>query len=120
MRVLVCGGRDFSDQGFLNSILDLYHAKLGFSLVIEGGARGADSLARTWAIRNKVACDEFKANWDAFGRAAGSIRNRLMLEEGKPDFVIAFPGAKGTENMISQAKLKKVPVLKIELPNERS
>jgi hypothetical protein len=120
MRVLVCGGRDFSDQGFLNSILDLYHAKLSFSFVIEGGARGADSLARTWSIKNKIAYKEFKADWEFFGRAAGSIRNRLMLEEGKPDFVIAFPGAKGTENMISQAKLKKVPVLKIELPIARS
>lgn len=119
-KVLVCGGRDFTDQAFLNTILDLYHAKCKFELVIEGGAKGADSLARTWAIMNKIGYSEFKADWDSFGRAAGSIRNRLMLEESKPDLVLAFPGHSGTANMINQARLKKTPVIEIVLPKNRS
>lgn len=48
-RVLVCGGRDFADRGALHLALDRLHASLGFSVVIAGGARGADTLAAEWA-----------------------------------------------------------------------
>lgn len=119
-KVLVCGGRDFFDQAFLNTILDLYHAKCKFELVIEGGAKGADSLARTWAITNDINYYTSKADWDSFDPAAISIRNRLILEESKPDLVLAFPGHTGTENMINQARLKKTPVVEIVLPKNRS
>lgn len=52
----------------------------------------------------------FPADWETHGRAAGHIRNRQMLVEGKPDIVVAFAGGRGTQNMINQARKAGVTV----------
>ena len=109
MRVLVCGGRDYTDSHKLHEVLDsLDKIEL---VIIEGGARGADTMASCWAAFNSVECLTFHANWNKYGRGAGHIRNQQMLDEGKPDLVIAFPGGKGTANMISRAKKAGVDVI---------
>ena len=104
MRVLVCGGRDYADRGALFSALDRLASKRGVSEVIHGGATGADSLAGEWARARGVMCSVFRADWERHGRAAGPKRNQRMLEEGKPDGVVAFPGGRGTADMIQRAK----------------
>jgi hypothetical protein len=104
MKVLVCGGRDFQDWKRFKSVLDILHVKLGFNLIISGGARGADTFAILWAKTNNIECKIFYADWMSYGKRAGLIRNQKMLDVGKPDLVIAFPGGKGTEDMISRAK----------------
>lgn len=52
----------------------------------------------------------FKADWSKDGRKAGPVRNSVMLSVGKPDLVIAFPGGRGTADMVRKAKAKGVPV----------
>lgn len=111
-RILVCGGRDYVQKWKIFEVLDLYIGQVKF--IIHGAARGADLLAREWALINGVDELSFKADWDRFGLAAGPIRNKRMLDEGHPDLVIAFPGGKGTANMITQAKKSGVTVIKIE------
>lgn len=101
MRVLVCGGRRFSDYYWLNEVLSDYHVRRGISVVIHGGASGADRLAGRWAQAAGVEVITFSAKWWKYGRAAGPIRNRQMLVEGKPDVVIAFPGGRGTADMVA-------------------
>lgn len=113
MRLLVCGGRDYRNRVELYDTLDRYHAVKPIALVIHGAARGADTLAQQWADDRGVCCLQFPANWDRDGKAAGHIRNRLMLTEGKPDFVIAFPGKRGTADMVRQAKAAGVAVREI-------
>lgn len=108
MRVLVCGSRDFINAAKLYKTLDDLHAKYNFEVLIEGGAPGADTLASLWAKSQRISCLEFPAEWLKYGRAAGPIRNKQMLEEGKPDLVVAFPrttlaDSKGTKNMVEQA-----------------
>lgn len=109
-RVLVCGGRNYNDQEKVFSVLDAAHAANPIIKVIHGGAFGADLIAACWAEKRSVQTEEFKADWEANGRAAGPIRNRKMLDEGKPDLIIAFPGGRGTRNMIEQAEGANVPV----------
>ena len=104
MRVLVCGGRDFADQSYLNYRLKLLHKATPISVLIQGGARGADSLAKTWAIINCVKVLEFPADWETHGKSAGPIRNAQMLLEGKPDLVVAFKGGVGTRDMVRRAQ----------------
>jgi acyl-CoA synthetase (NDP forming) len=55
----------------------------------------------------------FPANWKKHGKSAGPIRNQLMLDVGKPDLVIAFPGGSGTADMIRRARKAGVPVKEI-------
>lgn len=53
------------------------------------------------------------ANWDVFDRRAGPVRNSWMLDL-KPDLVIAFPGGRGTQNMVEQAKKRGIKVMTVE------
>jgi hypothetical protein len=111
MRVLVCGGRDFTDTEQVADVLDGYlvgaHGEL---VIIQGGARGADQLARRWCEKHDVACVTVPARWAQDGRGAGPMRNRRMLEWFPPDSVVAFPGGKGTADMIRRAVVAGVPV----------
>lgn len=52
------------------------------------------------------------------GKAAGPIRNQRMLDDGKPDRVLAFPGGRGTANMVKLAKAAGVPVHEIRILEE--
>lgn len=116
MRVLVCGGRDFNDAQRVFAVLDHYHAQRPFSVVIHGAARGADTLAADWGRQRGIMTLAFPvpaADWEKYGKAAGSIRNAQMLREGEPDLVIAFPGDRGTADMCKQAGGDCIPVLKI-------
>jgi hypothetical protein len=110
MKAIVCGGRAFNNVDVLWEVLDKYDP----DFVIQGGAYGADFVAKDWAKRHNKGVIEHKADWDQYGRGAGPIRNAKMLTE-KPDIVIAFPGGKGTENMITQAKEHGFEVRKIKI-----
>jgi len=98
--VLVCGGRAFRDRRLLFSTLD----NLTIDCLVHGGAEGADSLAGEWAISRKVPEIIVPAQWNGFGRPAGILRNGWMLKFTKVNHVVAFPGGRGTANMIQQAE----------------
>ena len=78
--------------------------------IIEGGAKGADKLAREWAASRGIPVRTFKADWRRYGRGAGPQRNEQMLDEGKPDLVVAFPGGSGTASMMRLARAAGVRV----------
>lgn len=112
-RILVCGGRGFAEQALLFGVLDMEAESAHVFTIIQGGADGADRLARLWCHSRKVRFDNYPADWRSHGRAAGPIRNQTMLAEGKPTKVIAFPGGRGTADMIRRARSAGVPVFEI-------
>ncbi len=114
MRVLVCGGRDYDDAVRVHLVLDWLHELFEIEAIIHGNATGADILAQEWCIKNDVVDYPFPAKWDDYGKAAGPLRNTDMLYEGKPHIVIAFPGGRGTADMVAKAKRAKVPVGEIK------
>jgi len=109
MRLLVCGDRHWTDYNTIRRVIKEYSPEV----VIEGEARGADSLARLAAESLNIPVIKFPAQWDLYGRAAGPIRNKQMLEEGKPDMVLAFhdntQASKGTKNMVMLARKAYIP-----------
>jgi hypothetical protein len=105
IRVLVCGGRDFLDYKNVREVLDAYQ----IDTIINGGATGTDALARRYAIENNIKIETYYADWDRYGRQAGPIRNAEMIK-CKPDLIIAFPGGKGTANMIKLGRTHNIPV----------
>lgn len=113
MRVLVCGGRDFTNTARIFEVLDYYHAQRPFACLIHGGARGADTGAGDWGFARGVPVLRFPADWNTHGRAAGRIRNAQMIAKGNPDLVIAFPGGYGTRNMTTQARENWIDTLVI-------
>lgn len=114
MRVLVCGGRTYNNRTKLFDELTALRRLPGLKIIIiQGGARGADALAKEWARLFQCEMIEEPADW-SLGRAAGSIRNALMLSKHKPDLVVAFPGGRGTANMVRLANDAGVKVVRIE------
>jgi hypothetical protein len=100
MRVLVCGGRNFDDKPLMEKVLNDFKP----THIIQGAAKGADSMAGEYAARHDIKQSIFPADWGKYGKGAGHIRNQQMLDEGKPDLVVAFPGGKGTANMIERTR----------------
>ena len=113
MRVLVCGGRDYRDYDKVWAKLDAMHKREPITLLIEGGAQGADTYAYQWALARKVPRLTIKADWETHSKAAGAIRNAAMLKM-EPDVVVAFPGGKGTNNMMTQTRRAGVKLVVVK------
>lgn len=111
LNIIVCGGRDYNNYSFLTEKLN----ELAPTFVIQGGAKGADFLAKKYCIDNNISFNQIDAKWDLYGLSAGPKRNKEMLDlllskEGEK-LVVAFPGGKGTLNMINQAKSFSIKVI---------
>lgn len=120
-RVLVCGDRTWTDKEAIMKILSQYPSD---TVIIHGDngdvdpttgkvIKGADKLAGECAKELGLTVKAFPAQWEKYGRAAGLVRNKEMLDEGLPIEVIAFhcdiTKSKGTKNMIAQASKRKIP-----------
>lgn len=105
---LFCGSRDWSDRDSIRR--DLSSLPPG-SIVIEGGARGADRIAREEAQALGIHVATVGALWHSFGRAAGPRRNEAMLRLA-PDVVHAYPlGGPGTAHMLRAAEHAEIEVV---------
>ena len=122
--ILVCGGRGYYKyskvwQTLGNLITDAWFKDPEDAItIIQGGATGADFCAKIFALDEYdqvplIQHKEFPADWKTHGKAAGSIRNQQMLDEGKPDIVVAFPGGAGTADMIRRATAAGVEVIQV-------
>lgn len=125
-QIIVCGGRTWGvatetgvfaklkadiERNLLIEALDV-HVPAG-ALIIQGGALGADHIAREWAYDNNRGSVTVPALWNVDGKAAGPIRNQKMLDEFEPDHVIAAPGGKGTADMVKRAQKAKIPIINV-------
>lgn len=139
IRVLVCGGRKYSDHDAVDLLLRIVAARHGpITCIIHGAATGADTLAKEWALKNNIKEEPYPADWtdltqpDALIRVrrdgkrydarAGFRRNQRMIEVGKPTLVAAFPGGNGTADMVSRARKAGLHVISLETatkPGER-
>lgn len=113
LRLLVCGGRDFSHRNAVFGALERVRRKRGLATVIHGGASGADELAGEWAEAEGIEVVRFPADWEREGRAAGPKRNARMIAEGRPDAVVAFPGGRGTADCVRRAEAMDIPVWRV-------
>lgn len=125
MKLLVCGGRTYSDRNRVyaeiakaiewesTDQMDSWMPPNG-TKIISGGAPGADAIAIDWAAVHWTQLEVYEAEWEKHGRAAGPIRNQRMLDEGKPDKVLAFPGGTGTADMVRRARAAGIPVIEVK------
>ena len=112
IKVLICGGRNYNDKTFAFKFLDWFEKEFGIiAEVIEGGARGADSIGREWAEskNDRIKITTVNAEWEKYGKSAGYKRNWAMAEL-KPDVIIAFPGGLGTQMMMRIGEDKNIPI----------
>lgn len=113
MRVLVTGGRFYDDMYTVYTTL----SAINITLLIHGAADGADSLAADYAEDKGIPQWPFpvpREEWRRLGKKAGPMRNQRMIDEGKPDLVVAFPGNDGTGDMCRRAKKAGLEVREIK------
>lgn len=112
MRVLVCGGRAYRDQQHFERVMQQIDASdPHITTIIHGAAQGADQMGEMWGYKRGKNVEAFPADWAKYGLGAGPRRNQQMLTEGKPDLVVAFPGGKGTADMVRRARRAGVRVI---------
>lgn len=110
MKIVICGGRDFRDWDYLEKVCDMFHTNFRITAVAHGGARGADELGGAWAGNRGLPVTVFKADWNRHGPSAGPIRNRRMLDEFKPNYVLAFKGGRGTADCVKAALERNINI----------
>lgn len=110
--MLVCGSRDWQEADAIRTRLRGLVVEHGRFLVIHGDCKtGADAFADHAALMLGLDSDRYPADWKAYGRKAGPIRNLAMLDAG-PDLVVAFQrnGSRGTQHTIDEARKRGIPV----------
>ena len=102
LKIVVTGSRDWTDTARIRRALQAVPG--GPHVLLHGDCRGADRIAAGIARNLCWKVEAFPARWDLYGKAAGPIRNREMLEE-RPDLVLAFPlpGSQGTADCVEKA-----------------
>ena len=110
MKVLICGSRNWEDVRAIEKVINSLPPN---STVLNGGANGADNIAKVLAEHRKdLKVETIYAKWQLWGKSAGPKRNIEMLEE-KPDIVYAFPYGEsvGTFHTIKEAKKRGIKTL---------
>jgi predicted Rossmann-fold nucleotide-binding protein len=113
LTVLVCGGRTYNNKETIYEVLSSIHKDKSITVLIHGAAKGVDTIAGYWARENNIKEKQYPALWNTYGKAAGSIRNQKMLDDNKVDLIVAFPGGKGTADMVERAKKANIEVREI-------
>lgn len=119
MKVLVITG---SREGhlYLRRVLSSTHKEEPIDLLVLGCAKGVDSQALSWALKNDVFFVVFSANWGRYGNSAGPKRNERMIECGcqfSEVQVVGFPlqgKSKGTYHCMDYAKSRGLQVFEID------
>lgn len=114
-RIIVCGGRSYRDSTMIRRVLRPYAAQN--PTLVHGDAEGADRIAASVAASLGFDVESHPANWKRHGHSAGPIRNAHMASLGA-DLCIAFPGGRGTADMVRRAALQGIPVRKVDWRNQ--
>jgi hypothetical protein len=113
MKLVVTGGRDYQLTAVDLAFLDQITRDRQIDELIHGDATGADAGAKAWAQARMIPDRPVPAKWKLFGLAAGPRRNTEMAEMAKAEggILAAFPGNRGTNDMIEKATRRGIEVL---------
>ena len=111
-RIVIAGTRDFSNYDVERVFIDACVAEFinDNVIILSGCCKGADKLGETYAEEHGLDIESYPAQWKQYGKRAGVVRNRKMVEAA--DFIICFwdGKSKGTKNMIECAKRLNKPI----------
>lgn len=111
MKLAIIGSRTFTDFDYLKSKVNKIIESYNIDRIISGGANGADTLAEIYANKYNICTTIFSANWEKYGKKAGYIRNKEIVN--RSDMGIAFwdGQSKGTRHTIKLFKSSKKEII---------
>jgi len=121
MNIIIAGSRTLANCSIVKDTVNrlLEELKIEVTCVFSGCTKGPDNFGKAWAEEKNIPVKEFPADWKAYGRDAGKIRNLEMLEEA--DILIAFwdRSSRGTRHIIANAfkKEKRVIIFPVTIGN---
>lgn len=130
MRIVVTGGRNFTDRSVIHGCLDFIHRLKPITVVRHGDAKGVDQICGDWAKLNGLIEEVYIPDWGdvtkpdtvikvsrsgkQYNAKAGHDRNQLMLDQfPKPDLCVPFPGGAGTKDMLKRMYKSGIPVYEV-------
>lgn len=108
MKLAIVGSRNFTDYKELSRIIG--KVKGDITLIISGGARGADTLAERYAKEKAIPYLIFPADWNEYGKKAGILRNQDIVDNAEAMVAFLAPESRGTRDSIKRAQAKGIPV----------
>ena len=105
-RLLIAGSRDFNDYQLLKNSIKPENVEC----IISGCARGADTLAIRYAEEFNIPVEKYPADWNRYGRSAGYIRNKVMVDRATAVICFWDGQSKGTQHTINITKEAKKPL----------
>jgi len=102
MRTIIAGSRGCTNKNYL--LAALQECGITPTVVISGGACGADKLGEAWAAENGVPVELFPADWATYGKSAGFLRNEEMAKNAEALIALWDGESRGTKHMIACAK----------------
>lgn len=124
-KIAVIGSRDYTDYTSFLEILshklneiqeksnkNILHDNL---MLVSGGAKGVDTMAETFAKRTSRPFALFPANWDGYGKAAGFIRNKQIVDFSDMGIAFLKNNSAGTRNTIELFKKQGKKIIVVEV-----
>ncbi len=111
MRLIIAGGRYLDDVALIRRALGSAHALKPITVLIHGGNGALGITAEDWAREMRLHVVRYPANWRELGKRAEAIRNVFMLEDSRPDLLLALPGGTDPADLINSAFGAQVPVI---------
>lgn len=102
MRTIIAGSRGVTD--YAEVLKAVTQTPWRPTAILSGTARGADRLGERWARENGIPIEKFPANWDAFGKRAGYLRNAEMAQNADALIALWDGRSRGTKHMIDLAE----------------
>lgn len=103
---LFCGSREWADRATIERDI----AQLpDDAVVVEGGAPGADRIAKDLAMMRGLHVATVRAHWALYGKSAGYRRNAAMVKMATEVYAYSL-GTPGTGHTIALAQKKGIPV----------
>jgi len=109
MKLAIIGSRTFTDFELAERVFVSFFPQGRVSLIVSGGAKGADLIGRELSKKHSIELLEFLPDWQGLGKVAGFVRNRKIVEAS--DMILAFHDGKsrGTQNSLDIAKELRKP-----------
>lgn len=108
MKFAIIGSRSIKDPVILDYVLTWYRSKI--TLVISGGATGVDTMAAVWALKHGFHSKVILPDWKAYGKSAGPIRNKEIVEAAEKIVAIWDGKSRGTMSAVDHARKIARPV----------